>query len=133
MDNRSMPPGIFIPVLVYPDVAAAAVWLCKTFGFKERLRIGEHRAQLIFRSGSMVIGQGQPELGGQSVMVRVNDVNRHHDCAKEQGAEIVRPPEDFPYGERQYTVKDFAGYTWTFSQSIADVDPKDWGGKLLSS
>jgi uncharacterized glyoxalase superfamily protein PhnB len=41
---------------------------------------------------------------------------------------ILRPPTDYPYGERQYTVEDFAGHTWTFSQSIADVSPETWGG-----
>jgi predicted enzyme related to lactoylglutathione lyase len=28
---------------------------------------------------------------------------------------------------RQYTAEDFAGYEWTFSQSVADVDPEEWG------
>ncbi len=127
-----MPPGVFIPVLVYPDVPAAVVWLCKTFGFMERLRIGNHRVQLTFNGGSMVAAEGQPLTGEQSIMVRVSDVNGHFKRVKELGVEVVQPPQDFPYGERQYTVKDFAGYTWAFSQSIADVDPKDWGGELLS-
>jgi uncharacterized glyoxalase superfamily protein PhnB len=34
------------------------------------------------------------------------------------------------YGERQYTVEDPGGHRWTFSQSVADVDPADWGGEL---
>ena len=131
MNNRSMPPGIFIPALVYPNVPEAVAWLCKTFSFTEHLRIGEHRVQLTFNGGSMVVGQGQPLAGGQSIMVRVDDVNGHFEHVKERGAEIVRPPQDFPYGECQYTVKDFAGYIWTFSQSIADVDSRDWGGELL--
>jgi uncharacterized glyoxalase superfamily protein PhnB len=42
------------------------------------------------------------------------------------------PPADYPYGERQYTAIDPAGHTWTFSQTIKDVDPADWGGVLLS-
>jgi hypothetical protein len=25
-------------------------------------------------------------------------------------------------------VEDLAGYIWTFTQSIADVRPEDWGG-----
>jgi uncharacterized glyoxalase superfamily protein PhnB len=127
-----MLPGVFIPVLVYPDVPTAVVWLCKTFGFMERLRIGNHRVQLTFNGGSMVAAEGQPLTGEQSIMVRVSDVNGHFERVKELGVEVVQPPQDFPYGERQYTVKDFGGYTWTFSQSIADVDPKDWGGELLS-
>jgi uncharacterized glyoxalase superfamily protein PhnB len=40
---------------------------------------------------------------------------------------VIRPSGDHPYGERQYSVEDFAGRSWKFSQSIADVDPRDWG------
>jgi uncharacterized glyoxalase superfamily protein PhnB len=47
------------------------------------------------------------------------------------GAKIIQEPSDFPYGERQYTVEDPGGHHWTFSQSIADVDPASWGGTLL--
>ena len=32
------------------------------------------------------------------------------------------------YGERQHSVVDPAGHSWTFSESIADVAPEDWGG-----
>lgn len=24
------------------------------------------------------------------------------------------------------------GHRWTFSESVADVDPRDWGGSLLA-
>jgi len=35
-------------VLTYPDVREAVAWLCSTFGFEERLRIGDaHRSQLV--------------------------------------------------------------------------------------
>ena len=42
--NRSMPPSVIIPELAYPDVREAVDWLCRSFGFVERLRIGDHRA-----------------------------------------------------------------------------------------
>ena len=29
-------------------------------------------------------------------------------------------------GERQYSVLDLEGHLWTFTQSVADVDPRDW-------
>ena len=70
----------------------------------------------------------RPSPAGDSVMVRVDDVDGHHEHARERGARIVRGPADYPYGERQYTVEDLGGHTWTFSQSIADVAPEDWGG-----
>ena len=37
-------------------------------------------------------------------------------------------PTDFPYGERQYTAEDPSGHRWTFSQTLADVAPEEWGG-----
>ena len=46
--NRSMAPGVIIPELDYEDVNAAAAWLCRAFGFEERLRIASHRVQITF-------------------------------------------------------------------------------------
>lgn len=146
--NRSMPPGVVIPVLAYRDVREAVDWLCGAFGFVERLRIGNHRAQLSFGEGSIVVtGQrvdpgassseasGPPPLpaGGfsHSIMLRVADVDNHYEYAKQFGARVVSPPTDYPYGERQYTADDLGGHRWTFSQTIADVDPSVWGGTLL--
>jgi hypothetical protein len=60
--------------------------------------------------------------------VRIDDVDSHHEHARRCGARILHPPEDYPYGERQYNVEDLAGRRWCFSQSIADVTPEDWGG-----
>ncbi len=57
--NRSMPPGVIIPELPYPNVREAVDWLCETFGFTERLRIEDHRAQLQFGEGSLVVTQGR--------------------------------------------------------------------------
>ena len=48
--------------------------------------------------------------------------------ARAHGAEIASEPTDYPYGERQYTAVDPGGHRWTFSESIADVDPAAWGG-----
>ena len=48
--------------------------------------------------------------------------------AKERGARVFSPPETHPFGERQYTAEDINGRRWTFSQSVADVAPEDWGG-----
>jgi uncharacterized glyoxalase superfamily protein PhnB len=61
-------------------------------------------------------------------MVRVEDVNGHHEHARSSGAQILQSPTDYPYGERQYTVEDLGGHHWSFSQSIADVAPEEWGG-----
>ena len=41
-------------------------------------------------------------------------------------------PADFPYGERQYTAEDPAGHQWTFSETLADVAPEEWGGTWVT-
>jgi uncharacterized glyoxalase superfamily protein PhnB len=89
--NQSVPTATVIPELPNDDVAQASEWLCRAFGFKERLRIGAHRAQLVLGDGAVIV--------------------------------TAR-------GERQYSAEDLGGHVWTFSQSIADVDPASWGGIL---
>jgi uncharacterized glyoxalase superfamily protein PhnB len=129
--NRSMPRSTVIPELAYADVTEAAAWLCDAFGFTLRLGIGNHRAQINVGDGAIVVTERHSDDGADhvhSVMVRVDDVDRHHDQAKQHGVTILRPPTSYPYGERQYTVQDLGGHVWTFSQSIADINPADWGG-----
>jgi uncharacterized glyoxalase superfamily protein PhnB len=138
--NRSMLPSPVIPELAYRDVGEAVAWLCAAFGFRERLRIGDHRAQLtVPGGGSLVVTDGAPELRVASehvshrVMIRVADADDHYRRAIGRGARTLSPPTDYPFGERQYSVEDPGGHRWVFSQSIADVDPASWGGRLLES
>jgi uncharacterized glyoxalase superfamily protein PhnB len=65
------------------------------------------------------------------VMVRVNEIDQHFEQAVRSGAIVHARPTTHPFGERQYTVEDFAGHMWTFSESISDVDPREWGGELI--
>ncbi|MBV9380095.1 MAG: VOC family protein [Streptosporangiaceae bacterium] len=134
--NRSVPSATVIPVLIYPDVREAVVWLSAAFGFTERLRIGEnHRSQLQFGDGAVIVadvrGDRRPPTPGEvthSVTVRVEDARAHCERAREHGARILMEPTDFEYGERQYNAEDLAGHQWTFSQTLADVAPERWGG-----
>jgi uncharacterized glyoxalase superfamily protein PhnB len=150
IENRSLPPGTVVPVLVYANVGEAIDWLCRAFGFAERLRYGPNDnpagAQLSVGEGAVFltsprVGQSpnwadQAELRPpranevtHSVSVRVEDVDRHHERARQGGARILTPPETHPFGERQYTAEDLCGHRWTFSQSVADVAPETWGGR----
>lgn len=104
--NRSIPSATVIPVLIYPDVRAAVEWLSAAFGFAERVQIGEdHRSQLSVGDGAVIVGdvrnERRPPRPGEathSVMVRVD------------------------------TAADPAGHHWTFSETLADVAPEEWGG-----
>jgi len=136
--NRSMPAAVVIPELAYRDVSEAVGWLCDSFGFTLRLRIANHRAQLNVGAGAIVVTQANAldfqlmaginrQIG---IMVRVDDVDLHFARVSRSMARLISKPTDHPYGERQYACLDLGGYTWTFSQTIADIAPESWGGAL---
>ena len=148
--NRSMPACSVIPELIYEDVGEAVQWLCATFGFVERWVAGDHRAQLAFADGAIVVAEQRTGTGwadqpdsveyrtphsgpvSHTVTIRIDDVDAHFEHARVGGARILHPPTDYPYGERQYEVEDLGGHRWTFSQTIADVAPEEWGGTSSS-
>ena len=130
MNNRSIPDARVIPVLLYPDPREAAEWLCRALGFTERLRIANHRVQLTFGEGAIVVRDGTPAPSG-SIMLRVGNADAAYERALAAGARGENEPETHAFGERQCTIQDFAGYRWTLSQSVDDVDPASWGGELV--
>jgi uncharacterized glyoxalase superfamily protein PhnB len=138
--NRSIPGATVIPELVYPDVRAAVEWLTAAFGFAERVRIGEsHRSQLRVGDGALIVadeyGERRAPRPGETsheVMVRVEDARGHCERARRHGARILSEPKDHVYGERQYSAEDPFGHRWTFTESIADVAPEEWGGETVA-
>ena len=136
--NRSIPTSTVVPVLTYPDVREAVSWLSEAFGFEERLQIGEHhRSQLKVGDGAVIVAdvrhERQPPRPGEvthSVLVRVDDARAHCERARSHGAEILMEPTDFEYGERQYAAADPIVHRWTFSETLEDVVPEEWGGTL---
>jgi uncharacterized glyoxalase superfamily protein PhnB len=129
MQNRSMPPCTIIPVIGYFNISEAIDWLSKHFNFTERWRAGTHRAQLSYEGGAIAITGLEPDaiFIPYNLLVRVANVDEHYKNVQQRGIEILNPPADYPFGERQYTVADLNGHRWTFSQSIKDTAPEDWG------
>jgi uncharacterized glyoxalase superfamily protein PhnB len=138
--NRSIPGSTVVPVLIYPDVREAVAWLTAAFGFAERVQIGDsHRSQLSVGDGAVIVGDVRrdrvPPRAGEvthAVMVRVADAHAHCERARAHGATILMEPVDFEYGERQYEAADLAGHHWTFSETLRDVAPEEWGGVLVA-
>ncbi len=136
--NLSVPHSIVVPVLPYPDVREAVEWLTRVFGFTERLQIAEHRAQMRFGDGAMIVAEyidrDQRPLEGakyetHQIMVRIPDVRKHCDHVRSHGGEILSESEDHVYGERQYVVRDIGGHRWIFSETLENSDPGVWGGE----
>ncbi|HET9849195.1 MAG TPA: VOC family protein [Candidatus Dormibacteraeota bacterium] len=126
-------------MIAYEDGAKAMDWLSSAFGFKERTRMLDKSGRL--SHGEMEAGQGvimlatpTPEYQGprhhrasceaaqrwssvpyivDGVLVYVDDVNAHHERARQHGATIITEPEADTYG-RRYRAEDLEGHRWMF-------------------
>jgi uncharacterized glyoxalase superfamily protein PhnB len=133
LTNRSIPRATVIPVLAYSDANQAAAWLCEAFGFTVRLQVDNHRVQLNVGDGAVIVRElraheiGAPLGLGHSITIRIEDADAHCLRARAHGASIIQEPATHGYGERQYVAEDLASHSWTFSQSVADMLPEEWG------
>ena len=85
--NRSVPPCVVIPVLIYADPGAAADWLSRAFGFTIRLRIANHRIQMKAGDGCFTIAEGNViPNNSHIVQVRIEDAKAHCERARQNGA-----------------------------------------------
>ncbi len=128
-----MMPAAVIPVVSYPDIHAAADWLVDVFGFQRRLIVFDHRVQMSYGDGNLVLTDKlSPSPSGFNLTLRVEDCSAVCERARERGAEITLEPTDFFYGERQCDLVDPWKVRWMLSQTVADIDPAEWGGVLVN-
>jgi uncharacterized glyoxalase superfamily protein PhnB len=116
------------PYLLYEDADAAIEFLTSAFGFRELRRTtgaaGGMHAELEVAPDGAQIYLGSPpgdfhspaQVGRTSlVYVLVDDVDAHHDRARDAGATIVEELNDLPFGHRRYTCDDPQGHQWSFA------------------
>jgi uncharacterized glyoxalase superfamily protein PhnB len=119
------------PYLVYADAPKAIDFLCRAFGFKERMRypmpdgrIGH--AELTYEEGVLMLASAWegfglasprdlPALSAQ-VHCRVDDVAAHFARARDAGATIVAEPS-FEHGSAMYRALDLEGHRWIFAEA----------------
>lgn len=143
--NRSMPRAVATPALVYRDMDKAVEWLTHTLGFRVEWHLPDHGALLSLGDGEVFIrpprGKQLAEvesLGGAScrgsILWRLEGdppyLESLHQRVVRAGAEVLRAPVDEVYGERQFVVADPEGHHWTFSVTLKDVAPQNWGAKV---
>jgi uncharacterized glyoxalase superfamily protein PhnB len=131
----------FISSLVYKDNRAALDFLQRAFGFvpSEIMTDADGtivHAEMTHGDGVVMIGtewfdwtRSPASLGGkntQRIHVRVESgIDAHCAHARQEGAMIVKEPEDQFYGERSYIAADIEGHHWTFSQPIGNVSREE--------
>ena len=114
-----------ISVLPYRDIRAGHDYLIRVLGFTSggvvedgegkvvhaEVRAGDRRFWLHEASGAL----GPPGASGSrsgATVLHVADVDAHYERALHAGAEILRPPTDEDYGQREYGVRDCEGHDW---------------------
>ncbi|MEO2023295.1 MAG: VOC family protein [Pirellulaceae bacterium] len=117
------------PALTYDDAPGAIEWLCRAFGFTQRLVVpGSDGAiahsELSLGSGVIMVSSPKPEMGrvgagslpavSQCISVWIENPDTHYERAKAAGAEIVHELQDEEYGSRGYMAKDVEGNLWYF-------------------
>lgn len=124
------------PLLCYDDPAAAIGWLCRAFGFEEHcivrdpagavrhaeLRMGDELVML--SPVREVMAGARNDASRHCVCVAVEDVDAHYARALAEGATVVAPLEDAPWGARLYVCRDLEGHVWSFG---------DYWGQPISS
>jgi uncharacterized glyoxalase superfamily protein PhnB len=133
MQNRSVPSDTMVAHILYRDVAATCVWLCRVFGCVEHFRYGMPVSGIQVRFGNAVImlkeaDEAPVRSALPAVTIFLADVDTHYTRAVEAGAMIFEQLHETVYGERQYGAEDPEGQRWLFSQHVRDLSPEDWGG-----
>jgi len=113
------------PYLYYEDLGEALLWLAKAFGFRLFGRVMNgpdgrpSHAAMKCVGGVIMMGRPDPSLQyrnpkkigqtTQSLVIAIDDVEKHFAQAKRLGAEILEAPNDTEYGHRRYRACDPEG------------------------
>ncbi|MGC1871914.1 MAG: VOC family protein [Acidobacteriaceae bacterium] len=144
LKNRSVPTNTVLPHILYSDVAEAAAWLTRVFGFREHYHYGDAAGSI--SGAQMHLGDARIMLkrapagcsvpadlgyGTQSLTIVVDDVEGHFQRVKLEGATIVENLHETIYGELQFGVIDLDGHHWLFSRHAHDRSPEEWGATVV--
>jgi len=128
------------PYLICRGAAKAIDFYKQAFGAKELFRIdgpGDSvgHAEIKIGDSPVMLADEFPEMqarspesyGGSpvSIMLYVEDVDKVVDRAVANGAKVVRPVQDQFYGDRNGTLTDPFGHTWTIATHKEDLSSEE--------
>ncbi|MGH7601678.1 MAG: VOC family protein, partial [bacterium] len=111
--------------LYVSDVLAAVDFYTNKLGFSLGSKWGDPptMAGVNLDQVQVFLEQGTPNPQGCAMYFVVSDADELHEFHRANGVEIVTPPENRPYGLRDYTVRDLHGYILNFGHYIYNVGP----------
>jgi len=137
------------PYVSYRDPKAAYAWLETAFGLEPRIYVTDDAGELVhaemtFRGQTIGVSRAWSDRHAapadvqgrntQTVHLQLAfEIDAHHARAVAAGAEIIRPLETQPYGDRTYLALDMEGHVWSFGQTVAPMSPAQWDAELGTS
>jgi uncharacterized glyoxalase superfamily protein PhnB len=117
------------PVLLVRDVVAAAKHYEIKLGFRIQGFWGEPPGFSIVGRGGVTVMLNQAPAGETfrpngdydgrlSAYIYISDADALHAELVQRGAEMICPPEDQPYGCREFEIRDLDGHILAFGQDL---------------
>ena len=144
---RPLSPAAYLRV----DDAARAIAFCITvFGATEVVRLVEPTGRVahaelrlaLAGDASLMLSDEFPEFdllgprarGGCTIalMLYVHDVDAICSAAVHAGATLMKPPADYPFGDRAAKLIDPCGHEWLVATRIADVSPDEMTSRFAA-
>ena len=106
--------------LTVPDVRAAVEFYTSKLGFRSNFIEGDppRFAGVMLDRVQIFLERGTPAPGGTSAYFMVGNADELHEFHRRNGVEITVPPDDRPYGLRDYGIRDLNGYRLSFGHPI---------------
>lgn len=116
-----------MPVLQVLDVKRSEAFYCEKLGFRSHGTWGEGPGFAIVQHGRVTIALDRTRDGGPiptnqycAAYVYIADADALCTKFRKRGVEVVRGPEDMPYGLRDFDIRDPDGHLLAFGH---DLDP----------
>lgn len=142
MSAKPVPDGYhsITPYLVVDGAAEAIAFYNKAFGAIETMRLDAPggkvgHAEIRIGDSAVMLADEFPEMdyrgpkafGGcaMSLLIYTDDVDAMFQRAVDEGATVVKPLADQFYGDRNGTLKDPFGHTWSIATRKEDLSPEE--------
>ncbi|HEY8994121.1 MAG TPA: VOC family protein [Lacunisphaera sp.] len=117
-----MNPHGIAPVFQVADLDAALRHYKEVLGFSEDFRVGDYAGvklgQVSLHLSKHGTGEYAKPVGGSIAYVFCDDIDGYFDKVKQKGATIKYPPNDAPYGMREFMLADLDGHHLAFGCEI---------------
>jgi len=109
-----------MPILASADVQCSLDFYQEVLGFDFAWSGGEPLAFGAVQRGPLTImfllqPELVPKIAGHQLWIKVDDADAIHAEHLHRGAKVISPPDDKPWGVREYTVEDPSGYHLRFA------------------